>query len=100
MKRLFSIIGVFATSTALVLGSGLSAQAAGTGPETDDTLAAFAYSQLNPGVQPTGSNNWSCKPSADKPRPVVLAHGTFGNQYADWSKLAPVLQRTGPFGSL
>jgi triacylglycerol esterase/lipase EstA (alpha/beta hydrolase family) len=95
MKRFLSILGVLTASTALILGTGLSAQAASTGPETDNTMAAFAYSQLNPGVQPTGSNNWSCKPSADKPRPVVLAHGTFENQYADWSKLAPVLQRTG-----
>lgn len=95
MKRLWSIIGVFTASTALVLGSGLPAQAAGTGPETDDFLAAYAYSQANPGVQPAGSNDWSCKPSSQNPRPVVLTHGTFENQYADWSKLAPVLKRTG-----
>lgn len=95
MKKWFTILGVATASTALLLGSGLSAQAAGTGPESDDFLAAYAYSQLNPGVQPTGSNNWSCKPSSQNPRPVVLVHGTFENQYADWSKLAPVLQRTG-----
>jgi len=95
MKRFLSILGVLTASTALILGTGLSAQAASTGPETDNTMAAFAYSQLNPGVQPTGSNNWSCKPSEQNPRPVVLVHGTFENQYADWSNLAPVLQRTG-----
>lgn len=96
MKRLFSVIGVFSVTAALLLSTGVSAQAAtGTGPETDDFLAAYAYSQVKPGIQPSGSNDWSCKPTTKNPRPVVLAHGTFENQYADWSKLAPVLKRTG-----
>lgn len=95
MKRLFSIIGVFAATAALVLSSGLPAQAVSTGPEKDDFLSTFAYSQLHPNAEPPGSNDWSCKPSAQNPRPVVLAHGTFSNQYADWSKLAPALKSSG-----
>ncbi|WP_282701543.1 alpha/beta fold hydrolase [Streptomyces sp. CC219B] len=40
-----------------------------------------------------GWNNWSCKPSAAHPRPVVLVHGTFGNSVDNWLGLAPYLAK-------
>ncbi|MBD0838087.1 esterase/lipase family protein [Streptomyces sp. TRM68416] len=40
-----------------------------------------------------GWNNWSCKPSAAHPRPVVLVHGTFGNSVDNWLGLAPYLTK-------
>ncbi|MFI5620004.1 esterase/lipase family protein [Streptomyces sp. NPDC051567] len=43
----------------------------------------------------SGWNNWSCKPSAAHPRPVVLVHGTFGNSVDNWLGLAPYLVRRG-----
>ncbi|WP_369245510.1 esterase/lipase family protein [Streptomyces sp. R41] len=39
----------------------------------------------------SGWNNYSCKPSAAHPRPVVLVHGTFGNSVDNWLALAPYL---------
>jgi len=39
----------------------------------------------------SGWNNYSCKPSAPHPRPVVLVHGTFGNSVDNWLALAPYL---------
>ena len=40
----------------------------------------------------SGWNDYSCKPSAAHPRPVVLVHGTFGNAVDNWLALAPYLE--------
>ncbi|MEU3400058.1 esterase/lipase family protein [Streptomyces filamentosus] len=42
-----------------------------------------------------GWNDWTCKPSAAHPRPVVLVHGTFGNAVDNWLALAPYLVNRG-----
>ncbi|MER7490198.1 alpha/beta fold hydrolase [Streptomyces sp. NPDC126497] len=43
----------------------------------------------------SGWNDWSCRPSAAHPRPVVLVHGTFGNSVDNWLGLAPYLKHRG-----
>ncbi|MEZ7004713.1 esterase/lipase family protein [Streptomyces sp. AD55] len=42
-----------------------------------------------------GWNDFTCKPSAAHPRPVVLVHGTFGNSVDNWLGLAPYLKDRG-----
>ncbi len=42
-----------------------------------------------------GWNDYSCKPSAAHPRPVVLVHGTFANGVDNWLTLAPYLVNRG-----
>ncbi|MFE0438244.1 esterase/lipase family protein [Streptomyces nigra] len=43
----------------------------------------------------SGWNDYSCKPSAAHPRPVVLVHGTFANSVDNWLFLAPYLTDRG-----
>ena len=34
----------------------------------------------SPFGDPTGANDWSCRPSAARPEPVIIVHGTFGDR--------------------
>lgn len=46
-------------------------------------------------ISPPGANNWSCKPSAEHPYPVILVPGTFESMLKNWSTLSPVLAEQG-----
>ncbi|SMD26742.1 lipase family alpha/beta hydrolase [Kibdelosporangium aridum] len=59
-------------------------------------LAKAAEAQLTrPGSAPPGANNWSCKPSAAHPDPVVLVHGFTANMTANWQTVSPLLANNG-----
>lgn len=42
-----------------------------------------------------GANDWSCRPTAEHPRPVVLVHGTWVGMTETWSEMAPALADEG-----
>ena len=58
---------------------------------TADILAAPA----GPDSPPPGANDWSCRPSAAHPEPVILVHGLFATQTDDWQTYGPLLANHG-----
>ncbi len=59
----------------------------------------FLVSAVAAGTQvdadPPGGNDWSCRPTARHPRPVILVHGTAGNKNTNWQTYSPLLANNG-----
>lgn len=56
------------------------------------TLSATAAADSPPR---SGWNDWSCRPTAAHPEPVVLVHGLGGNSWDNFLTLAPALRSAG-----
>lgn len=48
-----------------------------------------------PDASPPGANNWSCKPTAAHPEPVVLVHGFLADGADNWQTFGPLLANHG-----
>ncbi|MCF3104838.1 alpha/beta fold hydrolase [Streptomyces roseoverticillatus] len=87
-----------ALAVTAVAASGSASASASPAP----AVPAFAKTVAKAGTAATagktvtsGWNNWSCKPSAAHPNPVVLLHGTWANQLDTWFLTAPSLVKEG-----
>jgi triacylglycerol esterase/lipase EstA (alpha/beta hydrolase family) len=56
---------------------------------------APAGSPSDPDAPPAGANDWGCRPSAERPRPVVLIPLTGGLMAVNWAALSPLLKNEG-----
>ncbi|MER5775351.1 alpha/beta fold hydrolase [Streptomyces sp. NPDC002039] len=75
-RRLLRPLAVLALTTAALVAPTIPAAQAASAPRS-------------------GWNNWSCRPTAAHPRPVVLVHGTLGNSVDNWLGFAPYLVNRG-----
>ncbi|MCW2783978.1 MAG: Lipase [Marmoricola sp.] len=90
MRRLTVLAALLLTSLALAA----PATAAKPLPVPYDFLPAAVLGGV-PNSNAPGTNDFSCKPSAAHPRPVVLVHGTLGNRATNWQTYGPLLKNNG-----
>jgi len=57
--------------------------------------AAAAQVPYDPDTAPPSANDWTCKPTAAHPNPVVLVHGLSANAQANWYWMAPRIAAQG-----
>ncbi len=91
MRRLTVLASVLA---AVILAGSPATAAAKPLPVPYNFLPA-AILGGTPNANAPGTNDWTCKPSAAHPRPVILVHGTLGNQATNWQTYGPLLKNNG-----
>lgn len=94
MRRMIGLVGA---ALLLILTGGAVAgpAAAAPLPENYNFFGGIPYELTHPGGDLPGSNDWTCKPSAQHPRPVILVHGTGGAKTTNWGSYAPMLANRG-----
>lgn len=92
LRRLAVLIMAGGIVAGLCAPSALAAPA--TGSSGSSSGSTGKPGKRDGSVPPDGSDDWACHPTAAHPKPVVLVHGTWGNQN-DWDILSPQLKADG-----
>lgn len=94
MRRLPAVLVVLLTALGL---AGALVPAGAVAAERYPVPYSFLPYAVIGGAQTNapGTNDWDCRPTRRHPRPVVLVHGTFGNQSTNWQTYGPLLANEG-----
>ena len=65
------------------------------GPVQTRHADALRYAERHPDSVPAGANDFGCRPTPERPNPVVLVHGSDSDAYSDWAGLTPRLLARG-----
>ncbi len=100
MGGLLRLVGagwLSAVTLALATAAALPTRALAQGglPVVYSSVAGDLYGSEHVNGPPPGANDWSCRPSAAHPYPVVLVHGTLENMAGNWYTLSSLLSDDG-----
>lgn len=84
---------VMAVLTALWIGS--TGTASADYPVSYNFFGGIPNELAHPGGSLPGANDFSCRPTAAHPEPVVLVHGTGGGAQTNWGTYVPLLANAG-----
>ena len=93
--KTFGAAAVLLLAAVMAVPSAAAATAGRQYPVPYTFAANIAAAALQPGTAPPGSNDWSCRPTAAHPNPVVLVHGLFADMTDNWQTMSPLLADNG-----
>jgi triacylglycerol esterase/lipase EstA (alpha/beta hydrolase family) len=93
--RVLAAAAAGAVGLAVAVAGAQPASASASYPVNYNFATGLLAGAFTPTVAPPGANNWSCRPSAAHPQPVVLVNGTFANMHDNWAGASPLLADNG-----
>lgn len=96
MRSVSSRLGLALAAAATLMATPGTAAAEPDQLPVEYSVATWFTDTTNakPPYTPPGGNDWTCTPTAEHPRPIVLVHGITGNG-AGWPALSPLLHNNG-----
>jgi pimeloyl-ACP methyl ester carboxylesterase len=100
LTRRIALLIATGSAAALTAGALAAAGPAATAsasalPVNYDFLAGALGTFNSPTTPPPGANDFSCRPSAAHPYPVILVNGTLANMNDNWQAASPILANHG-----